>query len=213
MKQYKTYLFDADGTLFDTADMIYLCFKNTFAKIGLGAISREMVFSYIGIPLKEQLKVYIGPVDDLFYEEYRCAHMDYQASIFRDHLVLFDGVRDLLMVLKENDKKCAVVTSRMRPSLELFLKELSIDSFFDLLITPESTTEHKPSSQPALKALELMGERDPSEALFIGDATFDIECGNNAGMDTAFVSWSRNLPDILSVKPTYIINKAMDIIC
>lgn len=45
-----------------------------------------------------------------------------------------------------------------------------------------------PRIEPALKALELLGGR-PEEALFIGDAIFDIKCGAAAGLHTCYISY------------------------
>ncbi|MDG5815061.1 HAD hydrolase-like protein [Chitinispirillales bacterium ANBcel5] len=213
MKDYSYYLFDADGTLFDTADMIYSCFEDTFKRFDLNPVPKEMIYSHIGLPLRDQLEVYIGNVDDVFYRRYRAAHMKHQLEIFRDYLVLFNGVRETLVQLKDRGKRCAVVTSRMKESLRMFLDELSILESFEVFVTPESTENHKPHPQPAFEALKLLGATEQSDAIFIGDSSFDIECGNSAGMDTAFVNWSKIDPKTLSVKPTYILNSMADLLC
>jgi phosphoglycolate phosphatase-like HAD superfamily hydrolase len=46
----------------------------------------------------------------------------------------------------------------------------------------------------------------------VGDANFDIECGHNAGMDTAFVAWSHNDPSGFAVKPTWILKHMKDLL-
>ena len=49
------------------------------------------------------------------------------------------------------------------------------------------------------------------ESVFIGDSLFDIQCGASAGIDTAFVTYSKTKSDQLSVKPTYLIDSLEDL--
>lgn len=212
MKDYDYYLFDADGTLFDTTEMIYQCFDYSLRYFKKPMVSREMIFSNIGLPLKNQIEIYVGNVDDDFLQAYKKVHMEYQLSIYKDYIRLFSGVARTLAQLKNRGKKCAVVSSRFRKSLDTFLSEMEIGSYFDVVMSPEGTRLHKPHAEPALKTLELLECRDASEAIFIGDASFDIECGAGAGTDTAFVNWSRCSVDSLSVKPTYVIKQMGDLI-
>ncbi len=58
MKEYKWYLFDADGTLFDTTKLICACFMNT-AKITEGReLDASSVLSNIGMVLRDQMEVH-----------------------------------------------------------------------------------------------------------------------------------------------------------
>jgi pyrophosphatase PpaX len=206
MRDYKYYLFDADGTLIDTTELICKCFENTARMTGNGVIGKADIMQHIGLTLKDQMAVHFGKLEDTVFEEYRKIHMQYQMSIYSEHLRLFTGVTETLETLKSRGKKCAVVTSRFRNSLEIYLRDTGILSFFDVIITPESTEFHKPHPAPALKAMEQLNAL-PQESLFIGDATFDIECGTNAGIDTAFVLWSINDVSSLRAQPTYCIEE------
>lgn len=204
MKSYTTYLFDADGTLFDTAEMIYQCFKYTCKRFGDIDVSREAVFSNIGIPLLPQLECFLGEFSDEKAKRVMDGHMEFQMGIYEKYLVLFPETKNTLEKLKQDGKKIAIVTSRRLISLELYLKHTGILDYFDVLITPESTRKHKPEPEPAFAALEYL-KSTPKESLFIGDSVFDIVCGNTAGMDTAFVKWSEIDSESLCVKPDWIV--------
>ncbi len=206
MKQYTAYLFDGDGTLYDTAEMIYQCFSYSCKKFGNIDVKREEVFSNIGIPLLPQLEHFLGPFSDEKAAEVITAHMEYQSKIYKDYLKLFPGVAETLKQLKKNGKKLGIVTSRKTKTLTLYLEITEIKDLFDVLITPESTRRHKPEPEPAHAALEEL-DCDASETLFIGDSVYDIACGAGAGTDTAFVSWSYIPISSLTVQPTYIINE------
>jgi pyrophosphatase PpaX len=78
------------------------------------------------------------------------------------------------------------------------------------MVTPDHTEKHKPEPEPALKAISLLGAQK-EESVFIGDSLFDIQCGTNAGIDTAFVTYSKTKSDQLAVKPTYLIKSLEDL--
>lgn len=205
MKNYKAYLFDIDGTLIDTAELIYQCFKFSCKKFKNVDVKRETVLAHIGMTLRAQLETYVGTLTDKEATEIEVAHMDYQKTIYQDYLRLFPQVSETLQELKHRGSKVAAVTSRKRYSVEKYLKLLKIYDYFDLLITPESTNKHKPDPEPARVALEQLGVCG-GESLFIGDTEYDIRCGASAGTDTAYVTWSNSeLPK--TVSSTYKIDK------
>ncbi len=210
MKTYSCYLFDADGTLFDTTELICQCYFNTARVAGMAELKRERVLSTIGMTLRDQMEIHFGPLTEEQFRYLREIHMDYQLSIYKKYLKLCCGVHESLKYLTERGRRCVVVTSRMRSTLDIYLKETGIFSFFEHFITPELTLRHKPDPQPALKALELL-RCEPEESLFIGDSTFDIECGHSAGTATAFVRWSLNKPDTLRISPTYYLDDMRDL--
>jgi pyrophosphatase PpaX len=204
MKDYNVYLFDADGTLFDTAELIYRCFVYSCGKYGNREIGRDEVFGSIGLTLQDQFRRYLAPQPARVMQQIVADHMEYQLSIYRDHLKAFPGVAETLRRLRACRKKLAVVTSRKIQSLSLYLTETGMRDCFDLLITPDETCRHKPDPEPVLKAMELLGGA-PGETVFIGDSVFDMECGRNAGVDTVFVTWSLTPVGELPHRPTWCI--------
>jgi pyrophosphatase PpaX len=207
--EYDFYLFDADGTLFDTTEMIVRCFRNTAKVYHLPEPSREAIVGHVGMTLRRQMECYFGTLTDETFLQYRETHMAYQLEIYRDHLQLCPGVAEAVKCLYERGKKCAVVTSRMLHTLSIYLKETGIYGYFDVLITPESTQRHKPDPQPAEAAMAQL-RATPERTLFVGDATYDIECGCGAGTATAFVNWSHNAVESLRCPPTWVISDMRD---
>ncbi|MGM0443675.1 MAG: HAD family hydrolase [Fibrobacterota bacterium] len=187
MKEYSLYLFDCDGTLIDTSELIFQSYRNTCGELQGDIPSREAVYSSIGIPLRKQMELFLGPLSDAQYDHAQKIHMEYQLRAAAKYLVLFDGIAETLEELRKRGKHLAVVTSRRRASLVEYLRLMKIDSFFEVLISPEDTDEHKPAPEPVEAALQALPAGDP---LFIGDSRYDIECGSRAGVDTAFVEWS-----------------------
>ncbi len=210
MKDYTYYLFDADGTLFDTGELIYQCFAYSCRKFGKKQITKEEVLSSMGLTLRSQFEKYLGPIRQEHYHEIQSEYMNYQFSIYKQYLKVFPGVAESLEILKSREKKLSVVTSRKIKSLTTYLKHTRMYDYFDALITPENTIKHKPEPEPALEAMSLLGA-DKDKTLFIGDSVYDIECGSKAGIDTAFVNWSHNNGNMFKVKPTFCIDDMKDL--
>jgi len=211
MKTYDNYLFDADGTLFETTELIYRCFVYSLDKYADQQFSRDEIIAGIGLPLRKQFESHMGPITDQQFNVMQADHMNYQMGIYKEHLGPCPGAPEAIAELHSSGKKLAIVTSRKIISLSCFLRETGIFDYFKVIVTPDETKNHKPHPEPALKALELLNAA-PEKTLFIGDAPFDIECGHSAGIDTALVSWSHNKADSMSVKPHYIIDSLLDLL-
>lgn len=211
MKDYDCYLFDADGTLIDTTELICRCFEHTCASCNVLVPDRSTIIPYIGLPLRSQLELYFGPLDDAGFARVAKIHMDFQISVYRQFLNGFPSVKQTLETLVKRNKKLAVVSSRRTDTLTLYLRATGILDYFSILVTPEHTERHKPDPEPALHALGLL-QGDPASSLFVGDTTYDVQCGASAGMDTAFVLWSRNSPESCIVTPTWTISSMNELL-
>ena len=211
MKQYKTYLFDADGTLLDTTELIFQSFFNSCRIFGNYEIERTEVYKHIGIPLRTQLELYLGKRSESEYQEILSTHSAYQKEIYRQTLKAFDGVFSNLEKLQNRGAQLGIVSSRTRETLDRYMKYVNIFDFFTVISTPEVTTNHKPHPEPVFWAMEQL-KADPNETIFIGDAIYDIQSGNSAGVDTAFVTWGHNTEDHVGGNPTYIINDLKELL-
>ncbi len=208
MKLYDSYLFDADGTLFDTVELICTCFQYVAEKYAGKTMARRDIIHGIGLPLKSQLITHLGP--ELDHELILDDYLQYQLSIMQDSIRLFPHVIETLDLLKSAGKKLAIVTSRRRFSLDKILQSTDTARYFDVLVTPEDTARHKPDAEPALKAMSLLGAEKTS-TVFTGDALYDICSGASAGIDTIFVNWSHAARSSLPVAPTWAINSLQEL--
>jgi pyrophosphatase PpaX len=205
MKSYRWYLFDADGTLIDTTELIFRCFEYSLKRFAGRVVNRDDIMGQVGLTLRAQFERYLGPLDDERYREIGSAHMSYQHTIYPDHLRAFPEVPDTLRRLVDRGAVCGVVTSRMPDSLALYLDVTGLRSYFELLITPADTVRHKPHPEPVLLAMQRLGAR-PDQSVYIGDAEFDISSGVAAGIDTIFVQRSHNRALRLPTEPAWIVD-------
>lgn len=198
----KAILFDLDGTLIDTNELIFQSFKHTLKKHLNLEPSKDEITRLYGEPLWKSLSRY----DDKNVEELMVTYRSYN-DLHHDNLCKgFYGVGEALMKLKNNGIKIAIVTSKRRKMADRGLNLLNLSQYIDVIITPEDTEKHKPEAEPALKACKLLGV-SPKEAIMVGDSFYDILCGKNAGCLTCAVKYTTlSMELIKSYNPEYFID-------
>jgi len=216
MGKYKAMLFDYDGTLADTNQIIVNAWNYVAKKYLTGKqFELEDLTKYFGKPLREAVILTsqkYGIIDEP--ENIEAVYRGYQQDHPEDMEGLFPGLETVLNKLKEEGILLGIVTSRGGDSLVLGLESMGVLNLFDAFVSCDDTDIHKPDPTPCLLCCEKLGV-DPSEAIMIGDSKHDIECGNRAGAATCFVGWSfcTKKEDLegLSI-PTFFVNDASELI-
>jgi len=188
--RYPTVLFDLDGTLVDSGAIILASFKHAARTVLARDVEEEQIAALVGgSNLHEQMRV-LSP-----------AHVDELVRVYREHnrplhdeLEAFEGVEELMETLSKQGRKLGIVTAKGRPTVDLAFAVLSLERYFDAVVTADMTDRHKPDPDPVLKALELL-ESEPAEAAFVGDSPYDIAAGRAAGVFTVAVSWGKIHPE------------------
>lgn len=203
-----TVLFDLDGTLIDTTELIFKSFEHTLEHFFPGKFRREEMLSFLGPPLVDTFKkIDASRVDELVkhYQKHNHAHHDMYAK-------KFDGVYETVKTLHEKGFKLGVVTSKMKKGAKMGLQFMKLEPFFSTVITFEDVKCVKPHPEPILKALDELRSR-PETALMVGDSDHDILGGKNAGTKTAGVSWSAKGEDFLrSFAPDFMLTNMRDLL-
>lgn len=209
MLKYQTVLFDLDGTLIDTNELILTSFLYVLEKHLPGKFTREDIIPHMGGTLYEQMEHFGGAeLRDLFVQEYR----EHNEIIHDEYVREFHNVKEALEELKKLGVTMAIVTTKQRKTAEMGARIFGIDPFMKAFVAYESTEKHKPSPDPVLKAMELVSA-DPETTIMVGDSQYDIQAARNAGVDSAGVAWSLKGPEFLKqFNPTYILQDMMDII-
>lgn len=205
----RTMLFDLDGTILDTNELIIQSFLHAFLEMKERPLTREHIILHMGLPLTEQMQYFSGldDVDDLI-AKYRKYNVDKHDEL----VTAFPNVVQTLQELHDSGVKLGVVTSKIKLTTEMGLKLTGMYSFFDSIITVEDVSKAKPDPEGILKALEELGG-DKASALMVGDSHYDIEAAHNAGISSAAVGWSLKGPEHLrKYKPTYLIEDIRELL-
>jgi pyrophosphatase PpaX len=188
--RYPTVLFDLDGTLVDSGAIILASFKHAARTVLARDVEEEQIAALVGgSNLHDQMRV-LSP-----------AHVDELVRVYREHnrplhdeLEAFEGVEGLMETLSGQGRKLGIVTAKGRQTVDLAFAVLSLERYFDAVVTADMTDRHKPDPAPVLKALELL-ESEPADAAFVGDSPYDIAAGKAAGVFTVAVSWGKIHPE------------------
>lgn len=186
MPEIQTVLFDLDGTLLDSVDLIVDSYHHTLATHSLQPMTREEILAGLGTTL---YAVFGRMTDDAAtvaawvatYREYNLAHHDARAAAY-------PGTVEMVRRIKASGKRLGLVTSKNRGGAERGLALMGLQGVMELIVGADDVVKPKPDPEPVLLALERLGE-SPETALFVGDSHHDIYSGRAAGVLTAGVTW------------------------
>ena len=181
-----TFLFDLDGTLIDSIELILRSYRHTMRTHRGLEPPDDVWMSGLGTPLWVQFRHWTNDPAEIeamvaTYRAYNLAHHD---TLVRP----YDGVVAAVRDLGAKGKTLGLVTSKLRSGAIRGLQVAGLKDAFAVIVGADEVTHPKPHPEPVLKALEHL--RVPAaDTVFIGDSRHDIECGRAAGVKTAAVLW------------------------
>lgn len=203
---YKSIIFDFDGTLADTTAGIVSAFQGTFTEMGLPVPSIEKIQSTIGLALKDGFK---AAMDTLSDEQADLAVTTYRRIFYASGIqaiTAYPGIVEALSKLKELGYDLVIATSRGHRSLGLICDNLGITDFFSGEYCSDDVVNHKPAPDLVNLILKDKGLQQ-SDVLVVGDAHYDMLMGKAAGCKVCGVTWgNQSREQLQSVAPDYIID-------
>ena len=182
----KAALFDFDGTLVDTTDLIYQSMRHAAGEVLGREVSREVLMANVGQPLPRQMELLSAEHAEALLNSYRLHNEENHDALIKE----FPGVEEALARLRWAGVQVAVVTSKRRFSVDMALKTFpGLGEVVDRWVTMEDTNEHKPRPEPLHKGLELLGNVPREEATYVGDSPFDVAAAKAACVKSVAVSW------------------------
>jgi pyrophosphatase PpaX len=202
-------LFDLDGTLLDTIELLLGSVRHAFRNRDGRAPTTEEWIAGIGTPLATQLRVYATDDADLaqLIEGYR----DYQRANHDRLTRTYDDVLDVVATLHARGHRMAVVTSKANDIATRSLAFVGLDRYIEVLVGFDSTTTHKPQPGPVAHALAALGT-PPNRAVFVGDSPHDMLAGNAAGVITVGALWGPfSRAALMAAAPRYTLDRIRDL--
>lgn len=179
-------LFDLDGTLVDSLDLILSSYRHTMHE-HLGRVPPdEDWLRTMGTPLKAQLAAFAASPEqaEAMFHTYVSHNEENAARLIRS----FPGMRDGVEAIHRAGFRLAVVTSKLRDNALRELRSCELDGYFPTLISASDVERPKPHPEPVLAALRAL-DLPPADALFVGDSLYDLAAGRAAGVRTAAALW------------------------
>ncbi|AYM04013.1 HAD family hydrolase [Levilactobacillus yiduensis] len=200
------FLFDFDSTLADTRDVAVLATQKAYAAKGLTVPSRDAVVSYMGVPIEVSFaKMATESLSDAALEE---LYTEFRAQYHEAEklgITLFDGMAATLDALKKRGARLFVVSSKHSVPLQRNLDQIGLGQTFEAISGSDTVAHYKPAPDGILSLLDRFN-LNPAQSVMIGDAKYDMQMGNNAGIATAAAMWGAADPaSVKAEKPTYLL--------
>ena len=185
----KLFIFDFDGTLFDSIHDVLICFNKTLTIYDFPTLTREQLIPCLGGNIDEIVSLILGENSSPEnIEKVRETYLEFYNPSEKELTVPFDGAYEVLKKLQDKNILLGVNSNRLTYSL----KELVEKYFSDInFIGIEGHNYDNPSKPDPFGANRIIKKAsvDLSEAVYIGDSITDIETAKNAGIDCILVSW------------------------
>jgi phosphoglycolate phosphatase len=203
-------VFDIDGTLVDSQNLLVAAQEATFAAHGLPPPSRERVLSVVGLSLAETFRVLAGPEGP-----HAALEATYRATFAR--LVaepslasqLFPGVDALLRDLAARDNHfLGIATGKSQRGVRRLFEAHGWHTLFASV----QTADDAPSKPHPAMLEQAMGEvgATPGQTVMIGDSTFDMQMARAAGCRAVGVAWGYCKVDALRAAGAQLIVESVE---
>jgi phosphoglycolate phosphatase len=198
MNTYDLIVFDWDGTLMDSTQLIARSLRQACRDVGCAIPTEEDALYVIGLNMADTFRKVVPDLD----EEGRKR----LAERYRHHFLageheapLFGGVREMLADLHGRGRRLAVATGKARRGLDRALEATGLAAWFEATRCADEGFA-KPHPGMLLMLLEITGVQ-PRRALMVGDTTHDLELAANAGVDAIAVSYGAHHDELLRTRP------------
>lgn len=201
MKKYSGIIFDLDGTLTKTNQLIYDSFNHVAEKYIHKRLTPNEIVALFGPPEKEAVEQMIGST------HIESAMTDYYEFYHAEHphrATLFPGIKEILGFLQSKGVKIALFTGKGRRTTDITLEQFGITSYFHVTITGDDVDAFKPSGDGIRKILKHFFLQ-PSDVLMVGDAVADFKASRETGVDIASVVWDSYAKDeVVKLSPNFL---------
>lgn len=212
MKDYDFYLFDFDGTLCDTTEGIFKSILYSLEWYGIKETDFKKLEYFVGPPLFESYKTVYGVSDEdanALIVKYRERYKTKAA----EESAVYEGIEDMLKVLKERGKKIAIASSKPKTFVDEISKYHDIYKYYDFVSAEDFKNNHSSKKYLINACLDYFGNPDKEKVLMIGDRFYDIDGANAVGIDSAGAVYGFGTEEELkNAGATYILNNPSDLI-
>lgn len=208
---YQTILFDLDGTLTDPGIGITNSVAYALEKYNIHVEDKASLYKFIGPPLLDSFAKYYG-----FSLEESQKAVDYYREYFGPKGIyeneIYEGVRELLVELKQTGKKIVLATSKPEKYAIEILRYFELDKYFDFVAGALMDETRTKKAEVIAYALENCKTKDLSQIIMIGDREYDILGAKQMGVDSIGVLYGYgNQEELVNAGATYIVENVKEI--
>ncbi len=187
----KLIIFDCDGTLVDSQHLIVAAMEQAFDSVKRTPPEREAILGIVGLSLPEAIWRLTDGEDEGTVMKIRDGYRDAFGVLRRDpkhNEPMYEGAHDAILQLADDTSiELGIATGKSRRGVDNLLERFDLTSCFTTIQTADDAPS-KPHPGMIAQALDETGCQ-ATDAVMIGDTTFDMEMARNAGVKGVGVSW------------------------
>jgi len=209
MSKYKLVLFDLDGTLVNSDELVINCYTKLFEKFGnVNNTTKEQMYYFSGPSTASTMQKQFPQMDtDFMVEEFnKLSQIEYKTSV-----TLYPGALKTVELVKAMGYRVGVITNKHRVECEYCYKCLQIEDLFENTVNCQDVENVKPAPDSVYKSMEYFKIDNKDEVIYIGDNPSDYYTAKNAGIDSIIVTWGPRKVDP-NIHPTYFAKNFDEII-
>ncbi|GAA0176742.1 pyrophosphatase PpaX [Clostridium sediminicola] len=204
----KCILFDFDGTLIDTNEAVIESLKDSIESFTGRVVDFKELIPILGKPIVEQMKYFSEEMCSDMVEHYRTGYRSRE----EEKTFIFENIEEMLRVLKSKGYKIGITSNKSRRGINYGLNRFNLVSYIDFIISVDDVEKKKPHPECINKVIKENGY-SIDELIIIGDSPHDINCGINAGIKTALVSWTLfPMKEFKSASPDYVLKDPLELV-
>ena len=213
MSQYKLIIFDFDGTLAITHKAIISCITKTFESFEVEPPAADTIRATIGINLPNTFKMLYPAIEESAIGEWVETYRSFYRTEGEKQLDLFPGTKQFLQLANNLGLNLVVFSNKHVSFVNLFLKKLRINGFFDLVLGDDGQIIQKPNPTVFYSIIKpLFPELDNSQVLMVGDTAVDLLFAKNAGIDVCWAAYGYgDRAECLALVPTFAIDNISEL--
>lgn len=181
-------IFDMDGTLIDSAKDITISI-NAVRRLnhGLDELSEAFVIEAINRHQRNLAQLFYGT--ELYEERDREGFEAHYHEQCVKNVRLYEGIKESLLELRNRSVRLSVATNAPTKFAMRMLDACGVYGSFDYIVGADRVSKPKPDKEMLEYILKGYGYKEGQKALMIGDNSKDMQAAENAGIDSAFVTW------------------------
>jgi HAD superfamily hydrolase (TIGR01509 family) len=179
---FRAVLFDWDGTLADSTDVVVAAFQQVLQEAGC-MVSREFIQRRIGIGAENTFREALASAEMAFTAEKleQLVERKVQVEIdMADKVRLFDGALELLKSL-DHRMKVALASMNNGRVIHRLLRAMEIRQYFDVVVTVDDVLRSKPDPEIFQRCAQHLA-LSLKECVVVEDSIFGVQAAKTAGM-------------------------------
>ncbi|SPF45093.1 5'-nucleotidase [Candidatus Desulfosporosinus infrequens] len=210
--RYDVLLWDLDGTLTDPKEGITRSVQFALNRLNYPFSETDDLGWIIGPPLKESFKILLQTLDETLLDRAITIYRERYQKIGLYENILYPGIMELIVQLKEKGCRHLLATSKPRVFAEKILQHFSLDSYFSVIMGSELNGQFVEKDVLIAEVLKkaLAGSR--SKTVMIGDRSFDVQGARANGIDVISVGYGYGtIEELSSASPDFIVPSVRDL--